>query len=102
MARGNEQSELLPRDSKRGDEPVVSLNYLCPTTHQEMKILLLCRGLLVEHHKYEFSIPKGSHNLSEVFNPVSTDGRPEFYLVLFLLEDIPNGSHHIKMMNQDE
>lgn len=38
------------------DEPVVSLNYLCSTTHREMKILLLCCGLLAKHHKYEFSI----------------------------------------------
>lgn len=51
-----------------------------------MKNLLLCHGLLEKHHKYEFSIPEGSHHASEVFSPNSTGERPRFYLSLFLRE----------------
>lgn len=71
-----------------GNEPVVTLNYSFSTTPREMKHLLLCCGLLVKYHKYEFSISKGLHHLSEVFGPDSIDGKPEFYLSLFLLEGV--------------
>ncbi|KAK5836778.1 hypothetical protein PVK06_012579 [Gossypium arboreum] len=49
-----------------------------------MKNLLIWRKLLTKHHKYEFSILKGSHHLSKVFNPGSTGRKPTFYLPLFL------------------
>lgn len=76
MAR--ETNNLAKLREKGNDEPIVSLRYQCSTIHQVMKNLLLSRGLLTKHHKYEFSIREGSHHVSEVFCPYSISGRPGF------------------------
>lgn len=51
-----------------------------------MKNVLLCCGLLVKHHKYEFSISEGLHHVSKVLGVDTTDTRLGFYLISFLLE----------------
>ncbi|KAB2046360.1 hypothetical protein ES319_D01G228000v1 [Gossypium barbadense] len=51
----------------------VSLSYQCFTTNRAMKNLQLCHSLLAKHDKYEFSISKKSHHVSEMLSPESTD-----------------------------
>ncbi|KAH1113996.1 hypothetical protein J1N35_007374 [Gossypium stocksii] len=74
------------RINRANDELVASASNECTTSEMEMKRLLKCCRLLIKHHKNNFRVPKGSHHLSETFEPNHDSGRLGFYLFLHLLK----------------
>lgn len=55
------------------------------TEEKEVKMLLWCRGLLLKHQKYAFSLVKGTYTFSDVYG-LKYDDKRLIFLSLHVFE----------------